>query len=325
VSIRTVLVVLLALIFGGSAAIGINNYVMQRNQEPVAAPVPPPVETVPVVVAAVEIQRGKTVTPDLLTTKDYPKDLVPTGAVTNVKDALERTVAIPLCKDEPILDAKLASRSAGRGLAALVHDGMRLVTITTTVASAHAGLLAPGNRVDVLLTITSNSGGNNDPTGGGSTTALLQNVEILAVDHYIDAPADNKADANIRTVSLEVTPDQANMVELGQKKGQLTLSLRGTGDNKPAKTKTATVAGIQFHQEEPWVDQIKEIIDAASAATKKAPEKKPEPEPPAAPPPATVRTIRGTAEGSVEINQAESSRNGASSGRQGSSDEGRSK
>ncbi len=278
-SVRTVLVVLLALVFGGSAAVGINNYV-QRDQDPTA----PKGDTVPVVVATAEVQRGKSLTADLLATKDYPKDLVPAGAITKKEDALDRTVAVPLAKDEPLFESKLASKSAGRGLAALVPDGMRACTITTTLSSALAGLLVPGNRVDVILTIS--TGQNNDPTGGASTTTLLQNVEILAVDHHIEAPAETKGDPNVRTVTLVVTPDQAAMVELGQAKVTLSLTLRGPADTKAANTRPATLADIQFHQE------------------------KPDPVIPPAAPVATIRTIRGTAEGQVEVARPDDSPKG---------------
>ncbi|MFL5245742.1 MAG: Flp pilus assembly protein CpaB [Gemmataceae bacterium] len=298
-SIRTVMVVLLALVCGGSSVVGINS---MRGQDPA----PAKVETVAVVVASAEIPRGTALTESQITTKDYPQDLVPTGALTKVEDVLGRTISIPVAKDEPLLESKLASKSAGRGLAALVPDGMRACTITTTVSSALAGMLLPGNRVDVLLSISS-TGQTNDPTGGGSTTTLLQNVEILAIDHHIEAPTDNKVDANAHTVTLLVSPDQAALVELGQTRGTLHLTLRNPGDKKAANTRPATLNGIQFKQEKRWDERLKGLFEAVAKMTEAHPtdkpeEKKPEPAKPAS---VTVRTIRGTSEGSVLIEQPE--------------------
>src|SRR5439155_14716796 len=127
------------------------------------------------------------VTEDLIAIKKYPKDFVPAGAIREKKDALDRTVFVPFLKDEPLLDGKLASKNAGRGLAPLIPKGMRACTITTNISSGVAGFILPGNHVDVLLSLTT-QGGTNDLTGGASTATLLQNVEILAVDQRIDAP-----------------------------------------------------------------------------------------------------------------------------------------
>src|SRR5262249_10037933 len=154
--------------------------------------------TVAVIMASRDIPRGRTLTADLLTTKDYPKDFVPPGAVKTVEEIVDRTVAVPMVKDEPVLESKLASKTAGRGLAALIPEGMRACTITTTLSSAVAGLLLPGNHVDVLLSMSNSR--PDDETGGGSTKTLLQNIEILVIDQHIDAPAENKVDANARTV-----------------------------------------------------------------------------------------------------------------------------
>jgi pilus assembly protein CpaB len=255
VSLRTLLIVLLALMCGGSAALGINLFL--RSGPVIAEP-----ETIAVVVAAVEIPRGASLTAELLTIRAWPKALAPTGALTQVADALDRVAIGPLAQGEPILDAKLTTRGAGRGLSALIPHGMRAFTIQTPgVAAGVAGFILPGNRVDVLLTVSTPN--LNDPTGGGSTTTLLQNVEILAVDQRMAAPADNKVDLKeLRSVTLLVTPDQATKLDLGQNKGTLHLTLRNPEDSLPAHTRPATLAGLRFHQERPWDERARGVLDA---------------------------------------------------------------
>jgi pilus assembly protein CpaB len=151
---------------------------------------------------------------------------------------------------EPILESKLASRDSGRGLAALIPEGMRAYTIQTSrVASNVAGFILPGNSVDVLLTL---KGNYNDTTGGGSTTTLLQAVEILAVDQRLDAPVDNKINPReLGSVTLLVTPEQAALLDLGQNMGTLTLSLRNPEDAAESLARPATVNDIRFRQEKP--------------------------------------------------------------------------
>ena len=161
-----------------------------------------------------------------------------------------RTILASVQAGEPLLNTKLADRDAGRGLAALVPEGMRAVTIQTSrVASNVAGFVLPGNRVDVLLTLR---GGNHDATGGGSSTTLLQAVEILAVDQRLDAPTENRVDPKLlRSVTLLVTPDQAGLLDLGQNMGTLSLSLRNPEDLAEAQTDPATVNLLRFTQRQP--------------------------------------------------------------------------
>ncbi len=279
--LQSILVVALALVFGGSAAVGVRSFVNNRGT---AAP---QADTVPVVVAIIDIARGGMITSDLIKMRDFPKTMVPAGALTKPEDAIGRAVAIPLVRDETVLDAKLSPKGAGRGLAALVPLGMRAVTIQTpNVASGVAGFVMPGNKVDVLLTV--NDSGNSD-TGGGSTTPLLQRVEILAVDQRIDAPADNKVDAKeLRSVTLLVTPHQANLVDLGQNKGTLHLSLRNLQDDQDGNTRPATLADLRFRQEKPWDERAKGFLGALGQVLARA---TPAPVPTLAPAPAPAPAV----------------------------------
>jgi pilus assembly protein CpaB len=286
--------IVLALVSGGSAAVGINTLRKQASGLPA--------DTVLVVVAAADIPRGVTVTADMVKTRPWPRDAAPAGALTDPDEALNRATASALVKDEPVLDAKLAARGAGRGMAALIPMGMRAFTIQTpNLASGVAGFVLPGNKVDVLLTVGGQS--LNDETGGGSTTTLLQNVEILAVDQRVDAPADNKVDPReLRSVTLLVTPDQAAKLDLGQNKGTLHLSLRNPADSSPANTRPATLADLRFHQDRPWDERLKGVLEAfGKAMAQRRPEKAPAALPAPPPPPVGIRTIRGTQDGMIYL------------------------
>jgi len=243
VSIKTMIVVALAVVCGLSAAWGMSQL---RTSSAVDARI----ETAPIVRAAVPIPRGRMITPDDVEIASWPKSMLPEGTLTNLDDALQRVAMAPIMAGEPVLDGKLAAIDAGRGLAALIPLGMRAYTIQASQVAANvAGFILPGNRVDVLLTL---KGRTNDDTGGGSTTTLLQAVEILAVDQQLEAPADNKVDpTGLRSVTLLVTPKQASLLDLGQHMGQLTLSLRNPEDVDEAATDPATLSQIRFRQEKP--------------------------------------------------------------------------
>jgi pilus assembly protein CpaB len=291
---QSIIAVVLALVFGGSAAMGVRQYVGVGQ--------PPKPETVSVVVAATSIPRGMLVSNDLLRTRDYPKDLVPAGAILKMEDASGRSAYASMVKDEPVLESKLSPKGH-RGMASLVPEGMRAFTITTpNVSAGVAGFILPGNRVDVLLTVA--GGGTDDFTGGGSTTTLLQNVEILAVDQRIEAPAENKVSANeLRSVTLLVTPSQAAKLTLGQTKGTLHLTLRNEQDKMAAKVAPTTVRDIQFLGEAPvktWDERAKDLIKAWGEALAKRPPP-PTQAATAAPVQKAIRTIRGNSEGRVMV------------------------
>ena len=270
-SVRSLLMIALALILGGSAAVLVNSF-MRRVPDPKSAVVP---IVVPVVVAVVDLPRGASITPEAVKIKEFPRDLVPAGALSKLEDAVNRGIFVPLTKDEPVLESKLAPKGAGRGLSALIPSGMRAYSVKVPdVAQGVAGFILPGNHVDVLLSLGEISGTNE--TGGGMTTTLLQNIEILAVDQKMDAPSDNKVDTkDLRSVTLLVTPQQANRLDLGQNKGMLHLALRNREDNKAAQTKPETLNDLR-----PPV---------------------PLPKAPEPPPTVKIRTFRGDHEGAVLI------------------------
>ncbi len=278
--IRAILVMLLAAICGISAAVGMNHLRRPGRTTKVA--------TTPVVVAAIDIVRGRMITSDDVKVTQWPKGMLPEGVLVNLEDVLDRVAILPAVAGEPILEGKLADKNAGRGLAALIPKGMRAYSIRCSrVAANVAGFVLPGNRVDVLMTL---KGRGNDGTGGGSTTTLLQAVEILAVDQRLDAPADNKVDpSELRSVTLLVTADQAALLDLGQNMGQLTLSLRNPEDLEEARTQPATLAQIRYHQEKPVEPTtIEKLANAFLPKTQK-------------PKTSGILTLRGSRRGQVLI------------------------
>ncbi len=278
---RTVLILLLALVFGLSAALSVN-FFMRKPPPEVVRP-----ETVTVVVSAGNVPRFATLTASDLKTREIPSDMAPSGALEHIEDAVDRAVSNGLVRDEIVLEAKLSAKGSGRGMAMAIPKGMRAFTIgTTTLASGVAGFILPGSRVDVLLTVTRT--GQNDPTGGGQTSTLLQDIEILAVDQIVKAPSDNRVDPKeLRSVTLLVTPQQAAKLDLGQNKGILHLTLRNPQDNTFAVTQPATLFDLGLYPEAPK-QEAKEAEKKVAAA--------PPPLPPAPVPAPRIRVIRGTFE-----------------------------
>jgi pilus assembly protein CpaB len=136
---------------------------------------------------------------------------------------------------------------------------------------------------------------------------LLQNVEVMAVDQAIEAPAGNKVDLNqLRSVTLQVTPNDALVLDLGQNRGTLHLALRNPEDSRASSTRPATLTDLRFRQAKPWDERVKGVFEAFGKALEKGRQEKPVTETKPEPPPLVyIRTIRGVQEGAVPVMQVD--------------------
>src|SRR5262245_11988829 len=209
---RTIVTVMLALVFAAAATLAVQQMVKSRRSEEVQGP-----ETATIVVAASDIARGRVLTEGDVKVLQWPKFMIPPGTIATIEDAVGRSALAETVKEEPLFERKLAAKDAGQGLGVLVPSGKRAFTIhAQTAAAGVGGFIRPGNKVDVLLTV--NAPVAADGSGGSSTTTLLQCVEILAVDQRLDAPSNNVNLGELKStlvwqlpsaVTLLVTPYQA--------------------------------------------------------------------------------------------------------------------
>src|SRR6185312_2859308 len=114
-------------------------------------------------------------------------------------------------------------------MSAVLTPGTRAVTVNVTASTGMAGLIAPGDHVDLLLTMTIHSDDKDVPTRHMSET-VLTNLRVLAMDQRV---SDDNKDANVpKTATLEVTPKQAELVAVTSELGLLSLSLRSLAADK---------------------------------------------------------------------------------------------
>ena len=113
-------------------------------------------------------------------------------------------------------------------LAAVLQPGMQAITIGVTAVSGAGGLIYPGDRVDVILTQTfpqSAAPGPSDQHRFGAEP-VVQNVRVLAIDQQLQTNASPTVGKLAQTVTVEVSPQQAEGVVLASKLGDLSLSIR---------------------------------------------------------------------------------------------------
>jgi pilus assembly protein CpaB len=234
---QTLIIVVLALVFGGIAAGGV--MLLSKNQSSQGA------ERSTMVLASADVPRGESLTAASLVVKEFPATAVLPGVITRIEDALDRSTLTPLYKGELLLETKLAAKGAGRGLASLIKKGMRAVTIPTpNVGAGVAGFIVPGSRVDVHW-ISNEPRARDDHTAGQIAPPLLENVEVLAVDDKIDVPAANRTEgAQMKSVTVQVQPAEADKLTPALSKGTIHLSLRNPGDEGLAPPRPVAVAPV---------------------------------------------------------------------------------
>jgi pilus assembly protein CpaB len=220
---KSLVLLALALGCGLVASIGISQVLDGNNK-------PAPVETAPIYVALQNINVGDPVTDKMVSLEEWPKDKVPVGAITKWEELEDRRPRSNIYKGEPILDNKLLEKGQTNDPIQGVPAGMRLKTISVDARQSAAGLLSPGDRVDIQIFVKANQGLG---ITNSFTKLILQNIRVYAIDQTIDKAADGEESRSVaKTVSLIVTPAQANRITLAENMGEVSLIPRHPDDDK---------------------------------------------------------------------------------------------
>lgn len=207
-----------------------------------------------VVVAEMDIPPGTALTGRLVRVATWPRNIIPDKAVTNAKQVEGRVVHVSLAKGEPILLTKLAPEGAAAGLNGLLAETMLAVTVKTDAVSGVAGFINPGDRVDVLCEMASPGSGNEH-----FSRIILQNLKVLSRGQVWDQTAE-KEPKEVPTVTLEVTPEQAEMLNLASFQGRIRLALRNQLNQ--AYSRTPGVVSSQLAYKEPAAPQVAATVPA---------------------------------------------------------------
>jgi pilus assembly protein CpaB len=219
-NIPPMVLLVLAIAFGGLAAYMASGWLKSKSRQ--AQPVVENVQMTPVVVAANDIAPGSVLSQDLLKVVQWPKDNLVTGAFVETAELRDRVVRHQLVPGEIILPNKLAPKGTPGGMAGIINNDRRAVTIKVDEASGVAGFVVPGNRVDVLLTMDRNEF-KDDPI----THMVLQNLLVLGTGQDLEQQKGGEKPKVVPTVTLEVTPEEGERLALAAKEGHVTLALRG--------------------------------------------------------------------------------------------------
>jgi pilus assembly protein CpaB len=195
-----------------------------------------------VVVAKSPLRFGNPLQANMLSEVDWPENAVPAGAFASVNEMLakgKRIVLAPIEPNEPVLAAKITGPGERATLSAVIHPGMKAVTVRVNDVEGVAGFILPGDRVDVMLTRRAGDGGGNKD---GTTDLVVQNVPVLAIDQLADQRSDKPTLA--KAVTLEVDTVDAQKLTLSAQLGVLSLALRKAGEASTAESRRISSGDI---------------------------------------------------------------------------------
>lgn len=236
-----------------------------------------------VVVAAHDMPLGTLLRPGDLKIVNYPERDIPKGVVFESKDAVNRVALFPMNSNEPLLVSKLSGTTTVEGISSTIEPGYRAVSVQITDVSGVAGLIQSNSIVDVLFT-------RPGTMAEASTSTILQKVKVLSTGRLVQSgqtvdPRTPKSPV----VTLLLTPEDAQKLELAKNEGRISLSLRNPLDSSESAHSgplTTEVLDPMAATRAKWSrggadpDDARILRDLAAKAKKEDDIKKKEPEKP---------------------------------------------
>lgn len=201
-----------------------------------------------IVVAAQDIDLGTPLTPQMLKVADWPKGNVPAGATEDIKTLDTRVVKTSLLRGEPVLESKLAPLGATGGLSAVIKEGNRAMTVRVNDVVGVAGFALPGNYVDIVVN-TEDESVKAENVNKSISKIVLEHILVLAVAQ--EQNRDETKPIVVNAVTLEVTPEQAEKLDLARSVGSLSLVLRNQIDTSVVTTTGSTKRDLLNRVEQP--------------------------------------------------------------------------
>ncbi|MFA9218171.1 MAG: Flp pilus assembly protein CpaB [Sphingomonadaceae bacterium] len=210
-----------------------------------------------IVVATVDVNLGQRLAPEMVKLIDWPGDSLPRGALRDPLKLSGRVLKASVLRDEPLTEAKLAPVGTLGGLSALINEGKRAITVRVNDVVGVAGFALPGNFVDIIVYTQADGSG-----GQAISKIVLERILVLAVAQEV--ARDETKPRVVNAVTLEVTPQQAEKLDLARSVGSLSLALRNQIDPQPGVTVGATKASLL------GTEAVAPVPAASTAATSPA-------------------------------------------------------
>lgn len=227
---RGLLMLLVALVAGAAAVVFASQWMQAQSQAGGK-----------IAIASIDIDIGARISPEQVKMVDWPTGSVPPGAFTEAALLDGRVSKTSLSRGEPIIEAKLAPQGSKGGLSAVVAEGKRAMTVRVNDVVGVAGFALPGNFVDIMVNTQDEASRGNDKDRSISKI-VLERILVLAVAQ--EANRDATKPKVVNAVTLEVSPGEAEKLDLARSVGTLSLVLRNQVDPNLGDTDGATKTSL---------------------------------------------------------------------------------
>ncbi len=211
--LRSLLTVLLGVCVAGSAVVYVQLFIKTPGAQQALRDV---------VVVVDDVAFGEVMSADMLAVQSWPIHAVPNGSFSSLSQVIsevegkERRAKLPLAKGDILFESKISDYGELVSITQQIDPSMRAMTIRVNDVTGVAGLIAPSDRIDLTLT--------RNVEQQLVTSTLLQDVEVLGIDQK--GKKRTQESNSIRTVTVQVSPANAQRLALAQQAGTLSLSLR---------------------------------------------------------------------------------------------------
>ena len=196
-----------------------------------------------VAVAQVDITLGTPLAPEMIRMMDWPATAMPPTAFSDQKLLAGRVARTTILKGEPVMESKLAPPGTQGGLSAVVAQGKRAMTVRVNDVVGVAGFALPGNFVDILVNTQGEQARNsNDGKDPSISKIVLERILVLAIAQ--EAHRDDTKPKVVNAVTLELSPEQTETLDLARSVGTLSLVLRNQVDPESIATGGATKTSL---------------------------------------------------------------------------------
>lgn len=217
---RLIIAVLAAVAFGLIAAVSVSRYLASAQEYTR--------NLSNVVIAKTDIEVGSRIIAEQLSVAQLPRNVAPDGTFNKIDDKLVGRIAVVrISAREPITDSRLAPEGSAAGLAAIIPEGYRAMNVRVDDVVGISGFIMPGTLVDIVVVIEPPENTQNRER---ISKIVLQNIKVLANGANLDKPKNEKEAERVKTVTLQVTPDQAEKLALATSEGRLQLVMRNSID-----------------------------------------------------------------------------------------------
>jgi pilus assembly protein CpaB len=277
---RTIILLIVALVLAGGTTMLARVWLKAQNgpiQE--ASPIAVPTPAKSVLIARKAIDRGQILRPEDLAWEPWPEGGIAQNYVvlgTRTPESFSGWVARQsIASGEPLIESKIVAPGNRGFLSAVLHPGMRAVSVPVTVISGISGFVFPGDYVDLIITysVQDRPAAGGAPGAGGPSIdhkiseTVLRNIRVIAIDQKLESKPGEATVA--KTATFEVSPKESEIIALSSEMGKLSLSLRSLvpgPDELEHNVSVTRVAGIATASDTHEVTDDRPVSDARTVS-----------------------------------------------------------